>query len=132
MARVAVPLPRALSVGPTANPAICSNPSPPTEGTVAGGQRGTGVGKVGAMIDPKWLRTDPDRIRRSQAARGASVELVDDLIDADESRRSTILTYETLRAEQKGLGKEVAKAKGDERAALLQRTGQLAADVKAA
>ena len=99
---------------------------------MAGGRRGTGVGKVGAMIDPKWLRTDPDRIRRSQAARGASVELVDDLIDADESRRSTILTYETLRAEQKGLGKEVAKAKGDERAALLQRTGQLAADVKAA
>ncbi len=84
------------------------------------------------MIDPKWLRTDPDRIRRSQAARGASVELVDDLIAADEARRSTILAYETLRAEQKGLGKEVAKAKGEERAALLQRTGQLAADVKAA
>ena len=84
------------------------------------------------MIDPKWLRTDPDRIRRSQAARGASVELVDDLITADEARRSAILSFETLRAEQKGLGKEVAKAKGDERAALLQRTGQLAADVKAA
>lgn len=84
------------------------------------------------MIDPKWLRTDPDRIRRSQAARGASVELVDDLIAADEARRSAILSFETLRAEQKGLGKEVAKAKGDERAALLQRTGQLAADVKAA
>ena len=42
------------------------------------------------------------------------------------------VSFETLRAEQKGLGKEVAKAKGDERAALLQRTGQLAADVKAA
>ena len=35
------------------------------------------------MIDPKWLRTDPDRVRRSQAARGASVELVDELIAAD-------------------------------------------------
>ena len=54
------------------------------------------------MIDPKWLRTDPDRIRRSQAARGASVELVDDLITADEARRSAILSFETLRAEQKG------------------------------
>ncbi|MBB1511505.1 serine--tRNA ligase [Tessaracoccus sp. MC1627] len=84
------------------------------------------------MIDPKWLRTDPDRIRRSQAARGASVELVDELIAADEARRSTILSFETLRAEQKGLGKEVAKAKGEERSALLQRTGRLAADVKAA
>ena len=38
------------------------------------------------MIDPKWLRSDPDRIRRSQAARGASVELVDELIAADEAR----------------------------------------------
>ena len=43
------------------------------------------------MIDPKWLRVDPDRVRRSQAARGASVELVDELIAADESRRAAIL-----------------------------------------
>ena len=26
------------------------------------------------MIDPKILRTDPDRVRRSQASRGESVE----------------------------------------------------------
>ena len=32
--------------------------------------------------EPKILRTDPDRIRRSQAARGESVELVDDLLAA--------------------------------------------------
>ena len=74
------------------------------------------------MIDPKWLRTDPDRIRRSQAARGASVELVDELIGADEARRAAILAFETLRAEQKGLGKQVAQAKGDERQTLLERT----------
>ncbi len=83
------------------------------------------------MIDPKWLRVDPDRVRRSQAARGDSVELVDQLIAADEARRSSILTSETLRAEQKQLGKQVAKAKGDEKAALLERTKKLAADVKA-
>ena len=83
------------------------------------------------MIDPKWLRVDPDRVRRSQAARRASVELVDELIAADESRRESILASETLRAEQKALGKQVAQAKGDEKAALLERTKQLAADVKA-
>ncbi|HJE50653.1 MAG TPA: serine--tRNA ligase, partial [Tessaracoccus flavescens] len=83
------------------------------------------------MIDPKWLRVDPDRVRRSQAARRASVELVDDLIAADETRRQSILTSETLRAEQKSLGKQVAQAKGDEKTALLERTKQLAAEVKA-
>ena len=83
------------------------------------------------MIDPKWLRVDPDRVRRSQALRGASVELVDDLVAADETRRSSILAAETLRAEQKSLGKLVAQAKGDEKAELLARTRQLATDVKA-
>ena len=83
------------------------------------------------MIDPKWLRTDPDRVRRSQAARGASVQLVDDLVAADEARRSAILTAETLRAEQKSLGKDVARAQGEEKQALLVRTKELAAEVKA-
>lgn len=83
------------------------------------------------MIDPKWLRVDPDRVRRSQALRGASVELVDDLVAADETRRSSILKAETLRAEQKSLGKLVAKASGEEKAELLSRTKQLASDVKA-
>ena len=83
------------------------------------------------MIDPKLLRTDPDRIRRSQAARGDSVELVDELLAADEARRSSINRFETARAEQKEIGKSVAKASGDEKAALLERTKALAAEVKA-
>lgn len=84
------------------------------------------------MIDPKWLRTDPDRIRRSQAARGESVELVDELIAADEARRASIAAFESLRAEQKEIGKQVAKAAGEDKAALLARTKDLATQVKAA
>lgn len=84
------------------------------------------------MIDPKVLRTDPDRIRRSQEARGESVELVDELVAADESRRASIVAFETLRAEQKSLGKEVARAKGDDKAKLLERTKALSSEVKAA
>ncbi|MCB0912117.1 MAG: serine--tRNA ligase [Propionibacteriaceae bacterium] len=84
------------------------------------------------MIDPKLLRTDPDRIRRSQAARGESTELVDQLVSADESRRAAIVDFETLRAEQKDLGKQVARAQGDEKAAVLARTKELSAQVKAA
>lgn len=84
------------------------------------------------MIDPKLLRTDPDRIRRSEIARGGSGEVVDRLLAADEARRANIQAFETMRAEQKDLGKQVAKASGDEKAALLSRTKQLSADVKTA
>ncbi len=84
------------------------------------------------MIDPKLLRTEPDRLRAAQEARGESVALVDELIAADETRRSSIAAFESLRAEQKSLGKDVARAKGDEKAALITRTRELAAQVKAA
>ncbi len=83
-----------------------------------------------AVIDPRLLRTDPDRIRRSQQARGESVELVDDLVAADEARRSGIAAFESLRAEQKSIGKDVARAQGEEKQALLVRTKQLSAAVK--
>lgn len=82
------------------------------------------------MIDPKVLRTDPDILRRSQLARGESVELVDEAISADEARRSAINAFETARAEQKSLGAQVARAKGDEKAELLARTKALSAEVK--
>ena len=82
------------------------------------------------MIDPKLVRTDPDRVRRSQRVRGSSVELVDDLLAADEARRAAISAFETARAEQKELGKQIPGAKGDEKAALLARTKELAGQVK--
>ena len=84
------------------------------------------------MIDPKLLRTEPDRLRTAQKARGESVELVDQLIEADAARRSAIASFESLRAEQKSIGKDVARAKGDEKAALIARTRELAAQVKTA
>lgn len=84
------------------------------------------------MIDPQVLRSDPDRVRRSQKARGESVELVDQLLEADEARRAGIQRFESMRAEQKDLGKKIAGARGDDKAALLARTKQLAAEVKQA
>jgi seryl-tRNA synthetase len=84
------------------------------------------------VIDLRLLRDDPDRIRASQRLRGESPELVDDLLRADEERRSATQRFEALRAEQKSLGKQVPKATGDERAALLARTKDLAVEVKAA
>src|SRR5690606_866040 len=69
-------------------------------------------------------------IRVSQRARGASVELVDEALAADQRRRSAISESESLRAEQKAFGKQVAQAKGDEKQALLAKAQQMAARVK--
>jgi seryl-tRNA synthetase len=71
-------------------------------------------------------------VRASQRARGEDVDLVDALLSADERRRSSGSRFDELRNEQKTLGKQIPKAQGDEKAALLKRTGELAAEVKAA
>ena len=82
------------------------------------------------MIDLRLLRDNPDVVRASQVARGDDPDLVDAALDADARRRSSLAEFENLRAEQKSLGKQVAKAQGDEKQALLARTKQLAQDVK--
>ncbi|MER6688295.1 serine--tRNA ligase [Streptomyces minutiscleroticus] len=84
------------------------------------------------MIDLRLLREDPDRVRASQRARGEDVALVDALLSADERRRSSGVRFDELRSEQRTLGKQIPKAAGDEKAELLKRASQLAADVKAA
>src|SRR5580765_661715 len=84
------------------------------------------------MIDPKVLRDDPARVRAAQAKRGLSDEVVDRALAADTARRAAISTFEAKRAEQKQRGKQIPQAQGAERAALLSRTKDLAAEVKAA
>ncbi|HET8717951.1 MAG TPA: serine--tRNA ligase [Nocardioidaceae bacterium] len=84
------------------------------------------------MIDPRLLRDDPDRVRAGQAKRGLSPDVVDAALAADERRRSSIAEFERLRSEQKKLGKQVARAAGDEKAALLEQTRALAGEVKKA
>ena len=84
------------------------------------------------MIDLRTLREDPDRLRASQRARGEDDSVVDTLLDLDARRRSALASFESLRAEQKSVGKSVSKASGEEREALLARAKELAAQVKAA
>lgn len=84
------------------------------------------------MIDPRLLRTDPELVRQSEILRGESGEVVDELLAADQDRRSSLADFETLRAQQKEIGRDVAKAKGEEKAALIAQTKELAAQVKEA
>ena len=83
------------------------------------------------VIDLRLLRDDPDLVRASQVARGDDPHLVDEVLDADALRRSSLTEFETLRAEQKSHGKLVAAAKGDEKQALLAHGRALSERVKA-
>ena len=84
------------------------------------------------MIDIKVLRESPDLVRASQSARGEDVSLVDRVLAADEIRRSAIVEFEALKAEQNTLSKSVGSAKGEEKAALLEKAKALSDAVKAA
>jgi seryl-tRNA synthetase len=84
------------------------------------------------VIDLKALRENPDVARASQTARGADPELVDDILKADGVSRDCLTAFETLRAEQKALGKLVAQAKGEDKKDLVFQAQSLAAKVKEA
>ena len=84
------------------------------------------------MIDLRLLRDDPDRFRRSQRARGEDASVVDQVLAADERRRAAVARFDNLRAEQKTLGKAVAKAQGEDKQQLLARAKELAESVRAA
>lgn len=82
------------------------------------------------MIDLRALRDNPDLVRASQVARGDDPMVVDAVLDADARHRSALLEFESQRAEQKSLGKLVAKAQGEEKQELLARAKHLAESVK--
>lgn len=84
------------------------------------------------MIDIKFIRENPDEVRASQKGRGEDASIVDQLLKLDETRRTAITEFETLRAEQNSLSKSVGAAKGDEKTALLENAKELANKVKIA
>lgn len=84
------------------------------------------------MIDPVLLREHPDVIKRSQEARGDSVEVVDEALQADKERRAAISAFEELRAEQNAFGKKVAAAPKEEKKELVAQAQSLAGRVKEA
>lgn len=84
------------------------------------------------MIDPQILRENPELIRSSLRVRNGDESLVDTAIAADQARREAISAFEALRAEQNAKGKDVAKATGEEKSALLAAVKDLATTVKSA
>lgn len=64
------------------------------------------------MIDIKLLRENPDAVRASQRARGADESVVDQILELDSTRRSSLGEFEKVRAEQKQVSKSVGAAMG--------------------
>ncbi|GGB30904.1 serine--tRNA ligase [Flexivirga endophytica] len=81
------------------------------------------------MIDIKLVRDNPDLVRASQRARGADETLVDQVLAADEKRRSSITEFESLRSQQKTVSKSVGAAMGKLNAA--RKAGSADVDVLA-
>ena len=84
------------------------------------------------MIDLKRVRENPEAVRESQRARGKDPALVDELLAADEARRSAIQAADELRSEQKAFGKKIGQAAPEDRPALLEGSNELKARVKEA
>lgn len=84
------------------------------------------------MIDLKRVRETPEAVRESQRARGEDPALVDELLAADEARRSAIQAADELRSEQKAFGKKIGQAAPEDRPALLEGSNELKARVKEA
>ena len=84
------------------------------------------------MIDLKAIRDNPEAARASQKVRGEDPTLIDQVIAADDARRTALTAFEALRAQQNLLSKSVAAAKGDEKGAILEEAKALAGQVKAA
>jgi seryl-tRNA synthetase len=84
------------------------------------------------VIDLQLLRTQAEQVRISQVRRGENPDLVERAVAADQEHRTALSSFERLRAAQKDLGRQVARASAEERPGLLARTKDLAEQVKQA
>jgi seryl-tRNA synthetase len=81
------------------------------------------------MIDPRILREDPDLIRDSLRRRGSKLDL-DSLIALEQAVRSARQEAESLRADQKEAGREIASLEGEAKEAAIAAVAELAGKVK--
>ena len=102
----------ATMASPTSSPRPCSA----TQEYIERHQIGHGNPKL--SVPQVRVSDDPEAVSASQRARGEDEGLVDQLLSADERRRGSVSRADALRAQQKQFGRQVGKAKGEERDAL--------------
>ncbi len=67
------------------------------------------------MINPDFVRNNPQIVKDSQSARGENPALVDEFFKNDQLWRNLTVEVDNLRAEQKSLSKEIGNLKGQQK-----------------
>jgi seryl-tRNA synthetase len=67
------------------------------------------------VINPDFVRSNPQIVKDSQSARGENPALVDDFIKNDQLWRNLTVEVDNLRAEQKSLSKEIGNLKSQQK-----------------
>ena len=67
------------------------------------------------MINPDFVRNNPQIVKDSQSARGENPALVDEFLKNDQLWRNLTVEVDNLRAEQKTLSKEIGNLKGKQK-----------------
>ena len=69
------------------------------------------------MINPDFVRSNPQIVKDSQTARGENPTFVDSFLDQDQLWRNLTVEVDNLRAEQKSLSKEIGNLIGKQKSA---------------
>jgi seryl-tRNA synthetase len=69
------------------------------------------------VINPDFVRNNPQIVKDSQSARGENPALVDEFLKNDQLWRNLTVEVDTLRAEQKSLSKEIGNLKAQQKSA---------------
>jgi len=72
------------------------------------------------VINPDFVRNNPQIVKDSQSARGENPALVDEFLKNDQLWRNLTVEVDNLRAEQKSLSKEIGNLKGQQKSSLSQ------------
>jgi seryl-tRNA synthetase len=67
------------------------------------------------VINPDFVRNNPQVVKDSQITRGENPSLVDQFLEQDQLWRSLTVEVDKLRAEQKSLSKEIGNLKGSQK-----------------
>jgi seryl-tRNA synthetase len=67
------------------------------------------------VINPDFVRNNPQIVKDSQSARGENPALVDDFLKNDQLWRNLTVEVDNLRAEQKSLSKEIGNLKSQQK-----------------
>ena len=81
------------------------------------------------MLDIRAIREDPERFRAGLARRNMA-HSVDELLAADERRRSLTVRVEELRAEQNRASKQIGKTQGEEKQKLIAAVAEVSKEVQ--